>query len=138
MLHGPRSHPVVCLIALAASLLNLGAAAGGAVLCQGPVGQSSIELACDHEHCGAAVGAEHDHDSGDCRCSSCPCQDTPIAVDLAPPAKDDDAQASPRHSLAFVFGPRCDIDGRTARPFFLADRPRPASLRQLRSVVRIE
>ncbi len=133
-----RSHPVICLVALAAYLLNLVALAGGAVLCQDPAGESSIELACDHDHCAATV--EHDHDFGGCWCSSCPCEDTPLAIDVVPLRKDDNVRASTLYSLTFVFVQRFEMQRWTANRVLLVYRPIPAldrSLRQLRTVVLI-
>ena len=134
-----RSHPVICLVALAAYLLNLIALAGGAVLCQDPAGESSIEFACDHDHCAATVETEHDHDSGGCWCSSCPCDDTPLTMDVAPVPKDDDVRASTPNSRTFVFVQRFEREGRTTNRVLLADRLPPAldPLRQLRTVVLI-
>ena len=134
------SHPVTCLVALTAYLLNLAAIAGGAVVCQDPAGASSIEVACDHDHCAATVDTEHDHDSGRCWCSSCPCEDTPLALDVAPLLKDDDVRASMRNVPAIIVKhfatvrlPASQVL-RTDRLLSAFDR----TLRQRRTVVLIE
>ncbi len=135
-----RTNPVICLAALAAYLLNMAVAAGGAVLCHDPAGESSIEFTCDHDHCAATVESEHDHASGGCWCSSCPCEDTPLPVHVVPLLRDDDVRASTPDSLTLVFVPRSETQRQSAHRGLLAVRPPPAldrSLRQLRTVVLI-
>ena len=134
-----RTHPAICLIALAAYLLNLGAAAGGAVFCQEPAGDSSIEFACDHDHC-AATPKAHDHDVGGCWCSSCPCEDTSLAIDVAPSLRDDDVGVSTLSSITVGFLQQFETQRRSTNRALLADRPPPVldqSLRQLRTVILI-
>ncbi len=135
-----RTNHFICLAALAAYLLNMAAAAGGAVLCHDPAGEPSIEIACDHDHCAAAVESEHDHASGGCWCSSCPCEDTPLPVHVVPLLRDDDIRASTPDLLTLVFVPRSETQRRTAHRVLLAVCPSTAldrSLRQLRTVVLI-
>lgn len=87
-------HPVTCLVVLAAFVVNLGFAAGGAVLCRDSGGQSRIEFACDHGHCDTLVQVEHDHDADDlCRCSECPCDDSSLGTDTIATRKNDRPQA---------------------------------------------
>ncbi len=134
-----QTHPVIRLVALAAYLLNLAAAAGGAVLCQDPVGEASIELACDHDHCTATVEVEHDHDFGGCWCFSCPCDDTSLVMDVALVLRDDDVRAGARNVLTITV-PHFETVQRPAHQALRADRPPPGlgrSLRQLRTVVLI-
>ena len=135
-----RTNPVICFAALAAYVLNLAAAAGGAVLCHAPEGDSSIELACDHDHCGSVVESDHDHEAGGCWCSSCPCDDTPLPVDLVSVLRDDDVWVSALESLTFLFVPLSETQSRTANGLWLTARPPAAldrSLRQRRPVVLI-
>lgn len=137
-----RAQPVVCLVAIAAYLLNLAAAAGGAALCREPAGEASIEFACDHDHCAASVESEHEHDHGfdPCWCSSCPCEDTPLAVWAAPLLRSGDVRASTPKPSTFAFVPRCETQKLAASRVARADRSPPApdrSLRRLRTVVLI-
>jgi hypothetical protein len=135
-----RTHPVLCLVALAAYLLNLAAAAGGAVLCHDPAGESSVEFACDHDHCSTTVDAGHEHHPAGCWCSSCPCEDSPLVMEAPPWHKDDDLRASAPDSATLGFAQHLETKTRTANRVLLAGRPPPASnrsLRQLRTVVLI-
>ena len=133
------AHLAVCLLALGAYLLNSAAAVSGAVLCEDPTGASSVELACDHDHCATLVATDHEHDSGACWCASCPCEDRPVEVDVATVARDDDPRTTAANVSAFVLprsheathpGPRV-ARARSALPAL--DR----SLRYLRTVVLI-
>ncbi len=97
-------HPNLYFIALVACMLNMAATVGGAVRCEDPTGESSIEFACDHNHCedtefdGRTSNNQHVHDDdfasdGGCNCStsSCPCEDTPLEIVVAPLLGRDDA-----------------------------------------------
>ena len=135
-----RIHPVIGLVALAAYLLNMAAAAGGAVLCFDPAGASSIEIASDHDHCTTAVESEHGHDAGDCWCAGCPCEDTPLTADVVTMRKDDDVRGSTSDVSTFGFVPPFAAPWHTVSRMVLADRAPPVldrSLRQLRTVVLI-
>jgi hypothetical protein len=137
--HAGRSHPAVCLIALAAYLLNLVAAAGGLVLCQDPHGNASFKLRCDHDGC-AVVEHEHgDHGSEECWCASCPCEDRSVSLAVAPLLRDDDVRsACPQlHGLALRYeAPVRRRDAGAAG----TNRPLPGSdgsLHRLRTIVLI-
>lgn len=101
-----RTHSLICLIGIAAYLVNTLAAADGAILCQDPSGESSIEFAYDHDHCATALESLHDHDSKTCWCPWCPCEDIPLAIDVALLLKDDDGRgggsASPTATVRHI------------------------------------
>lgn len=135
-----KAHPIICVIALGAYLLNLVAAAGGAVLCQNPAGESSIELVGDHDHCPDTIEIIHEPDTGSCWCSACPCEDRPLALDVPPLQRNDSARACLSKSLSHCFLQPIDMHPRTVDHYSFADRTPLAcdrSLRQLRTVVLI-
>jgi hypothetical protein len=137
-----RAHLLVCWLAAFAYVANVLVAAGGAVRCEDPQGHAAIEIGCDHGHCGTGRAADgHRHaDDRACWCDQCPCEDTPLGMDVAPLLRDDDARASTPDSVTFGFVQRSEMETRTANRVLLADRPPPAfdrSLRQFRTVVLI-
>lgn len=87
-----RIHSVICLVALSAYMCSVAAANSGAVFCEDPTGASSLEFGCDHDHCSATVSTDHEHDSGQCWCSSCPCEDKPLEPAVGTVGRDDDAR----------------------------------------------
>ncbi len=87
--------PFVELVAVWIGLLaySVGPSAWGFVECEEPDGRVAIELAGDHSSCQALVATGHQHgkttqDPESCEtCSSCPCTDTPLTLELAPLGK---------------------------------------------------
>ena len=80
------THPVLCLVAFSAYLLNYFAVAGGAVICQEPEGVATIEFSCEHDHCETQYVDSHDHESSEetCQCGTCECEDTLLTIEIAP------------------------------------------------------
>ena len=85
------THPVLCLVAFSAYLLNYFAVAGGAVICQEPEGVATIEFSCEHDHCETQYVDSHDHESSEetCQCGTCECEDTLLTIEIAPASEDD-------------------------------------------------
>lgn len=87
--------PFLELVAAWIALLaySAGASAWGFVQCEEPDGRIAIELAGDHSNCQPLAGTGHQHGETaqgpkSCEaCSSCPCNDTPLTVEVAPLGK---------------------------------------------------
>ncbi len=88
-----RLHPVLCFLALAAFLVPVVVATGGVMVCQEWAGKTTIEFVGDHEPCEVIAGRVRDHDSCGCCCTAHPCDDTSLAISIAPLPKGDDTDA---------------------------------------------
>ena len=137
-----RVHPILCFLVLAAYLLNLSAAAAGAVLCQEPAGETSIEFVCEHDHCEEIViEIVHDHSLDNCWCATtCPCDDTQLVVEITPLFRNDKFQSSSLISYTLAFVSHSTLSLRLTNSILFEVRPHLTfdnSLRQLRTVVLI-
>ncbi|MHC4219150.1 MAG: hypothetical protein ACYSU7_11920 [Planctomycetota bacterium] len=66
----------------------------GVVLCQEPDGRTVVEIVADHGQCLEGLATPHE-DCHDDHCVSCPCEDTPFAVEPAPVEKKSPAVLPP-------------------------------------------
>ena len=136
-------HHVICLIVLSAYMLNLGLAAGGAVVCQDAHGQTRFEIASDHEHCHTDTVEVHDHDAdvqGLCGCAGCPCDDSSLGFDVVATRKDEQTHTwSPDNLLQLEWNPAHQVVLKTPTRFVATAGPpritQPA--RHLRTIILI-
>lgn len=137
-----RAYLFLAALGLAAYFANTTALARCLVVCQEVHGRTAVEPAADRGCCEAGPqagshAAEHEGAAGCAPCSSCPCQDSPLEVDLATSPQRDAAPVPPAVS-AWTAPPRLL---RAAAPDPLGiDRSRHAAvnrqrMRCLRSVV---
>ncbi len=140
-MHTRNTHPVICFIILTAYFFNVAAMAGGMVLCQNPVNGSSTEFVGSQEHCSTSTNDSHNHDSTErCMCAPCPCDDTPIVIDVVPVLRDDEFQTRFTKPLTPHYAIHMPIVRRSLSRISFLEYDRPAlhqSLRQVRTIVLI-
>ena len=115
-------------LGLAAYLLHATALAWSFVRCEEPGGRIVLEPAGDHSLCEETPAPGHGHRDADHQgpacsaCSSCPCQDSPLGVELATSRNPEAALDQPRFSGRLI-----DWAGATALVGFVPHRLHGAS-----------
>jgi len=140
-MHTRNTHPFICFIILLAYFFNVAAMTSGAVLCQNPANGSSTEFLTGQEHCSTSSNVRHEHDSNErCMCTPCPCEHTPLVIDVVPVLRDDEFQTGFTKLIPLFYAIHTPIVRLRLSRIPLFDYDRPAlylSLKQAHTVVLI-